>query len=151
MVTEVEQQKTISNEHKAEHLQMIQSVIERMSTTSALYKGFSATIVTGVSAISFVDINSWILLLAFVPVICFCVMDVYYFRLEKKYRILYEKVRLGKAPADFSMNANCENSELLDANGSLIQCLKSPCILWFYIPIIAIGMIIIGLKFIGII
>ena len=35
MVTEVEQQTKISNEHKAEHLQMIQSVIERMSTTSA--------------------------------------------------------------------------------------------------------------------
>ena len=101
MVTEVEQQKTISNEHKAEHLQMILSVIERMSTTSALYKGFSATIVTGVSAISFVDITPLILLLAFVPVICFFVMDVYYFRLEKKYRILYEKVRLEKAPADF--------------------------------------------------
>ncbi len=120
MVTEVEQQTTISNEHKAEHLQMIQSVIERMSTTSALYKGFSATIVTGVSAISFVDINPWILLLAFVPVICFFLMDVYYFRLEKKYRILYEKVRLEKVPADFSMNANCANSELLDANGSWI-------------------------------
>ena len=87
MVTEVEQQTKISNEHKAEHLQMIQSVIERMSTTSALYKGFSATIVTGVFAISFVDINPWILLLAFVPVICFFLMDVYYFRLDLSQRI----------------------------------------------------------------
>ena len=146
MITEVEQQTTISNEQKVAHLQMIQGVIERMSTTSALYKGFSATIVTGVSAISFVDINPWILLLAFVPVICFFVMDVYYFRLEKIYRILYEKVRQGKVPADFSMNANCTNSELLDANGHWIQCLKSPSIGMFYLPIIVIAMVIIGLK-----
>lgn len=149
MVTETEQHTVISNEYKTAHLQMIQSVIERMSTTSALYKGFSATIVTGVSAISFVDINPWILLLALVPVICFFAMDVYYFSLEKKYRILYEKVRLEKVPADFSMNANCTNSELLDANGQWFQCLKSPSIWMFYLPIIVIGTIIIGLKFGG--
>ena len=47
----------------------------------------------------------------------------FYFRLEKKYRILYEKVRLEKVPADFSMNANCANSELLDANSIDNNCL----------------------------
>lgn len=35
------------------YLQMIQSTIERMSTTSAIFKGFCATIVTGITAISF--------------------------------------------------------------------------------------------------
>ena len=36
-------------ESKISYLQMIQSSIDRMSTTSAIFKGFSATIITGIS------------------------------------------------------------------------------------------------------
>lgn len=48
---------------------MIQESICKMSTTVAIFKGFAATIVAGISAISFTDINRAVLELLFVPVI----------------------------------------------------------------------------------
>lgn len=49
------------DEKKIEYLQMIQEPICRMSTISAIFKGFAATIVGGISAISYKDVNLWIL------------------------------------------------------------------------------------------
>lgn len=95
--TDVEVTETVCYEDKIAHLQMIQGVIDRMSTSAAIYKGFAATIVTGIAAISFTEVSTWILLIAFFPVGCFLVMDTYYLKLEKQYRILYEKYGMKKA------------------------------------------------------
>ena len=83
--TDVEVTETVCHEDKIAHLQMIQGVIDRMSTSAAIYKGFAATIVTGIAAISFTEVSTWILLIAFFPVGCFLVMDTYYLKLEKQY------------------------------------------------------------------
>lgn len=63
--TDVEVTETVCHEDKIAHLQMIQGVIDRMSTSAAIYKGFAATIVTGIAAISFTEVSAWILLIAF--------------------------------------------------------------------------------------
>ena len=73
--TELEVNEKTRHEDKVVHLQMIQGVIDRMSTSAAIYKGFAATIVTGIAAISFTEVSAWILLIAFLPVICFLMMD----------------------------------------------------------------------------
>lgn len=86
------------------YLQMIQATIDRMSTSSAIFKGFAASIVAGVSAISFGNINKWILLLSFIPVGCFLILDIYYLRLEKRFRFLYNRVRTGEKEVDFNLN-----------------------------------------------
>ena len=99
--TELEVNEKTRHEDKVVHLQMIQGVIDRMSTSAAIYKGFAATIVTGIAAISFTEVSAWILLIAFLPVICFLMMDTYYLKLEKQYRILYEKIRNEKIVPDF--------------------------------------------------
>lgn len=44
-------------EGKKEYLQMLQEPICRMSTISAIFKGFAATIVAGISAISYSTTN----------------------------------------------------------------------------------------------
>ena len=95
--TDVEVTETVCHEDKIAHLQMIQGVIDRMSTSAAIYKGFAATVVTGIAAISFTEVSTWILLIAFFPVGCFLVMDTYYLKLEKQYRILYEKYGMKKS------------------------------------------------------
>lgn len=95
--TDVEVTETVCHEDKIAHLQMIQGVIDRMSTSAAIYKGFAATIVTGIAVISFTEVSAWILLIAFFPVGCFLVMDTYYLKLEKQYRILYEKYGMKKS------------------------------------------------------
>ena len=77
---------------KKEYLQMLQEPICRMSTVSAIFKGFAATIVAGISVISYSDINIWVLALSFLPVLAFAIMDVYYLKLERKFRFLFERL-----------------------------------------------------------
>ena len=78
-------------------------------------------------------------------------MDTYYLKLEKQYRILYEKVRKEKIVPDFSLDSRCSNTELYDANATWLKCLQSPSIWMFYAPIIAIGVVIVSLKYAGVI
>lgn len=128
------------------HLQMIQNVISRMSTTSAIFKGFAATTVTGLFALSFTSSDVWMSILPIIPVFCFFIMDAYYFRLEKKYRILYEKIRNDVKCPDFSMNAECKRSEIIDNNVTWFNCIKSPCISWFYLPLLVTSSLTVVIK-----
>jgi len=137
------------SEKRITYLQMIQGTIERMSTVSAIFKGFAATVFTGMAAISFTEVRTLILLLALIPVLCFALMDVYYLSLEKRYRYLYEQVRLGKREVSFSL-----------APPSLKE-LKEYCILWkslksfsiwpFYGLLFALGIMIIFLNYYGVV
>ena len=81
------------DEKKIAYLQMIQEPISRMSTASAIFKGFAATVVAGIAALTYCEVNTWILTLSFVPVLLFLLLDIYYLKLEKRYRYLYEQVR----------------------------------------------------------
>ncbi len=136
---------------KITYLQMIQSIIDRMSTTSAIFKGFCATIIAGIAAISFTEINKWILVAAFLPVLCFAYLDTYYFLLEKKYRILYDKVRIDEKEIDFDMKLNLPKTDYINGKATLLDCIKSPCIYAFYAPLILISVAVIVVKLLGVI
>mgnify|MGYP002517847417 CR=1 FL=1 len=123
-------------EGKAEYLQMIQEPICRMSTISAIFKGFAATIVAGIATLTYSDVNTWILLLSFIPVISFAVLDIYYLQLEKKYRYLYEQVR---KETHFSMDIRCD---VLAAKTKIRDCIKSPSI-WLFCPAMIIILIVV--------
>ena len=131
-------------EEQIAYLQMIQSTIDRMSGTSAIFKGFCAAIITGVSAVSFTDINNLILLLALLPVLCFLIVDMYYFHLEKRFRLLYEQVRRGQHSINFDLTP-----PKINGIKSYFACLKSPAILLFYVPAIIISAMLLVFKFKG--
>lgn len=76
--------------NKIVFLQMIQEPINRMSTNSAILKGFLATIVAGIPMISYSDVGMFIVCLSFIPVLIFAILDIYYLQLERKLRFLYE-------------------------------------------------------------
>ncbi len=135
----------LNTEHKISYLQMIQSSIERMSSISAIFKGFCATIITGVFAISFTEINKWVLFLVTIPVVCCLVADVYYFYLEKRFRILYDNVKNGISAIDFGLTPPKGDYKMV------FRCLKSPSIYLFYPPLIFIIALIVILKFNGVI
>lgn len=61
------------------------------------------------------------------------------------------KIRNEKIVPDFSLDSRCSNTELYDANATWLKCLQSPSIWMFYVPIIAIGVVIVSLKFVGVI
>ena len=117
---------------KKEYLQMLQEPICRMSTISAIFKGFAATIVAGISAISYSTTNVWILGLSFLPVLAFAVLDIYYLKLERKFRFLFDQVRLDQHAIDFSMKLTNDPLEILSAKARTWDCIKSPSIYLFY-------------------
>lgn len=77
------QNNNINSGDKLGYLQLIQEPICRMSTISAIFKGFAAAIVGGIAMISFKYINLIVLGLSFLPVFAFAMLDIYYLKLEK--------------------------------------------------------------------
>ena len=143
----------VHNEGKIEYLQMIQSAIDRMATTSAIFKGFSATIVAGISMIAFNQIKSIVLIGSFLPVISFFLLDLYYLNLEKRFRYLYEKVRKDEKEIDFSMvlpsTKSIKTEEQLKNKKLSVgfwACIKSPSIALFYPLLIIIEIVVVFLK-----
>lgn len=134
---------------KVEYLQMIQGTIDRMSTSSAIFKGFTATIVAGVSALSFAEVNTWVLILSFIPILCFAFLDVYYLRLERRYRFLYTQVRMDKHLVDYDLEPpKVSEIKSIDKNtdARYWSCLRSLSVLCFYLPMLVISIMVIILK-----
>lgn len=136
---------------KKEYLQMLQEPICRMSTISAIFKGFAATIVAGISAISYSTTNVWILGLSFLPVLAFAVLDIYYLKLERKFRFLFEQVRLDQHDIDFSMKLTNDPLEILSAKARTWDCIKSPSIYLFYPLMLLILIVVFILKWTNIV
>lgn len=133
-------------EGKVEYLQMIQEPICRMSTTSAIFKGFAATIVAGISAISYSTTNTWVLVLSFLPILAFAMLDVYYIRLERKFRFLYKQVCTGNHAVNFLMEITTDPLEIISAKARIWDCIKSPSILLFYPVMLVILIVVIVFK-----
>lgn len=131
---------------KKEYLQMLQEPICRMSTISAIFKGFAATIVAGISAISYSSINIWILGLSFLPVLVFAVLDIYYLKLERKFRFLFDQVRLEEHEIDFSMKLTNDPVEIIRAKARTWDCIKSPSIYLFYPLMLLVLVAVLVLK-----
>jgi len=72
---------------------MIQAVISRMANNSFMLKGWAVTLVAGVFALSAKDANQMYFLIAYIPIVLFWFLDSYYLQLERKFRVLYNKVR----------------------------------------------------------
>ena len=73
---------------KKEYLQMLQEPICRMSTISAIFKGFAATIVAGISAISYSSTNVWVLALFVFACTLICCFGCLLFEIGKKTSLL---------------------------------------------------------------
>ena len=132
---------------KVEYLQMLQEPICRMSTISAIFKGFAATIVAGISTIPYSTMNLCVLGLSFLPVLAFAIMDVYYLKLERKFRFLFDQVRQDKHDIDFSMFLTTDPVEIIRARAGTWDCIKSPSIFLFYPMMLAILAVVFALKY----
>ena len=116
-----------------QYLQMIQEPISRMSTTSAVIKGFTVTASLGVASISIENGAKCLSLLSLILLIAFFAMDAYYLSIERKYRYLYKKVLNGEHPVDFSMNLENDPVTKFEAKARFIDCVSSPSIYLFYL------------------
>lgn len=137
----------LREEQKIAYLQMIQEPISRMSTISAVLKGFAATTVTGIAAISFMSIETVVLVLLLFPVTAFMILDIYYLQLERRFRALYEQVRKNEHPIDYSMALSNTPEDIKKAKATYILCFESPAIWRFYVPIYITLVVIIILDY----
>lgn len=118
-----------------------------MSTSSAIFKGFAATIVAGIATISFQEVSSWILGMSFIPVLSFVLLDLYYLRLERSYRFLYENVRKGKSEDYFSLKLmKMSASEKKISRTRVRDLIKSPSFYLFYPMLIVIEIVVMIMK-----
>lgn len=70
-------------------VEIIQGIINRMAYNSFLIKGWTITLVVGTLLLKG---DKYQVLIAFIPLICFWILDAYFLRMERLYRKLYEWV-----------------------------------------------------------
>jgi len=129
------------------YLQIIEGTIDRMGSNSAVLKGFSAAVLAGISALASIsDVSVIIIAISLFPIILFGYLDAKYLQVEKKYRILYDQVRLGEKFIDFSMKTNFTTTELKEKKATLCDAVRSWSVWPFYGVSVFIGLALVILK-----
>ena len=125
----------------AEHLKLIQGVINRMAQVSFILKGWTVTLAIAGLGFAANTSNSWLGILTLFPSLVFWGLDAYYLRQERLFRCLYDKVCLapdGMRIPTFSMDtAICEKEV-----GSWFKTLWRPTVRWFYLVVVIVVLLI---------
>ncbi len=115
-------------------INLIQDIIKRMANNSFLIKGWAVTLV--VITMLLRGTNTQILI-AFIPVIAFWILDAYYLRQERMYRELYKWVitnRLNSSEYIYDLNARRFENDV----DSIPATMVSMTLLCFYGTILLI-------------
>jgi hypothetical protein len=92
-------------ENKHKHLEFLQGAINRMAGNLFLSKGWTITLIAALFALSAKDSNKAYALIAYFPALVFWILDGYFLSQERKFRALYDHVRmLDENQIDFSMD-----------------------------------------------
>jgi hypothetical protein len=94
-------------EMKIKHLEFLQNVISRMNSNSFLIKGWTITLVSALFALAAKDANVNYVLVSYIAIPVFWVLDGFYISQERQYRDLYKEVAAKpETNIDFSMDAS---------------------------------------------
>jgi len=92
-------------ENKQKHLEFIQIIISRMATNSFIIKGWSITLVVILFSLLSTKTNNDYIIISFIPILMFWILDGFFISKERSFRALYDHVRkLKVGEIDFSMN-----------------------------------------------
>jgi signal transduction histidine kinase len=119
---------------KIKHLEMIQSVIERMGNNSFLIKGWSITLVSAIFVIAVQNQDKTSALWTLFPATIFWFLDGYYLWQERLLRSLYEYVRkLDEKKIDFSMDTSkVMNDKFRGRRNTLLNAIMSRTLMPFH-------------------
>ena len=78
-----------TNESRIRYLEAIQRVIDRLSNTSFILKGWAVSLVAGLMALAASGSNREYVLIAYVPIAVFWFLDAYFLMMERQYRNLF--------------------------------------------------------------
>ena len=135
-------------ENKINHLLMIQSIIDRMGKNSFSLKEWSIGIMIAIFAFAGKNTHRAVII-TLIPLIVFWFLDTYYLMIERKFRALYDDVRVkNESNIDFNMNFNDINLNMKDIKKySFLSILLSKAIMPFYVVCIITCLIIYFVKF----
>lgn len=126
-------------EAKLKHLEFIQATINRMANNSFLLKGWSITLVGGLLAFSFKEMNCFYIIISLAVLFFFWLLDGYYLSQERLFIKLYNHVRKKEAnEIDFSMK-----TEHFQNRCAWSICAFSKTLLLFYGGLLAVHLLII--------
>ena len=116
-------------ENKRKHLEFIQNVITRMNSNSFLLKGWTITLVSALFALAAKDANLKFVMISYIAIPIFWILDGFFIAVERRYRSLYSEFALKEENViDFSMDA----SKFSKGDGSWISGIFSKTLLPFY-------------------
>lgn len=78
---------------RVKHLEMIQGIIDRMSSHGATLKNYCITLTTAVAGFAVTIDKPAAGLLGLIPVAIFALLDTQYLRVERRFRTLFDRVR----------------------------------------------------------
>lgn len=142
------------------HLEFLQDIISRLSSKSSTCKNWCITLTSAFILLSLrLDNGSKYILLSYIPIIIFCLLDIYYVYLEKHFRESYDEFvkklhtkKLKKSDI-YVINGNLLNTEtklsyisfklnIVELMKNIIPSCQSPSIIIFYTPLLIINIII---------
>lgn len=120
-------------EYLMKEIDIIQSIINRMSSNSFLIKGWTITLVVGTLLLerTILEGSKLQIFIAFIPLLVFWFLDAYFLWQERMYRKLYDWVIANRLNTDeklFNMNAYRFRNEV----DSRPKILFSVTLGWFY-------------------
>lgn len=124
-------------EDKRKHLEFIQNVITRMNSNSFLIKGWSVTLVSALFALAAKDSNMNYVLISYITIPIFWMLDGFFISKERQYRALYSDV-CKKNNIDFNMNTDNYKSK----NRTWISGIFSDTLIPFYGIFIGITLLV---------
>ena len=77
------------NESRIRYLEALQRVIDRLSNTSFILKGWAVSLVAGLMALAASGSNRGYVLIAYIPIVVFWFLDAYFLMMERQYRDLF--------------------------------------------------------------
>ena len=124
---------------KISYLNMLQNVIARMAGNSAIMKGFAASIMVGIFSMTIIDNIKWFyILIALIPMISFISLDVFYFKMERRYRNLYHLISQPNEYIDHYFAIDLKNKafdkyrDKINEGTTFRELFFSHCIFGFY-------------------
>lgn len=131
-----------TNESRIRYLESIQRVVDRLSNTSFILKGWAVSLVAGLMALAANGSDQRYVMIAYIPIAVFWFLDAYFLMMERQYRDLFNK------NTDLSTPLDCFSIKRPKGNICIYAwALFSMTMLLSYIPLI--GAIIFVMFYIG--
>jgi uncharacterized membrane protein len=130
---------TMANENKLKHIDLIQAIVTRMASNSFLLKGWSVTLVSALFALAAKDANKNYIIVAFLPVLIFWVLDAYFLCQERRFRALYNSV---VTKTEDQINFSMDTSTYRSGKNTWPSAFFSVTLLLFYASMLGIMLVV---------